>query len=243
MMKDIRLKKYGILLLGIGCFLLSGCGKQTRTIADVQKNGTLKVGVGVNTEYSEKQRYLSPEEQKLVDSLCEKLSVAAEYTFCQPRELELALAGGDADLAIGGLRKSEWKERQDIWCSEVYEQNFLFSVTRRGDYISSVKALSGQNVGVSEQIGEIELQQLYLADDITLVPYKTADKAEQDLKTNVISAYVCFQKQAEGLAEDSGLQIQDLTNTTPEARVILVKAGSDELAAQINSLIQEKKLE
>lgn len=242
-MRENGLKKYIPLLLCISCLFLSGCGKSERSIADVQKSGAVKVGVAVNEEYPEKQRYLSAEEQNLIDRFCQAVSVTAEYAFYQPQELEKVLADGKADLAIGALTKSEWKDREEIWNSEVYEQKFLFTITRRGDYLSSVKSLSGKNVGVSERIGEMEMQQFYVADDITLVPYGTLEHAQQDLKKNVISAYICFQDQAEESAEDKELQIQDLANTTPEARVVLVKAGNDEILTQINSLIQEIRQE
>lgn len=234
-------KRYGILLFGTACVFLSGCAKPERTVTDIHKSGVIRVGVGVNTEYPEKQRYLSAAEQELTDRLCEADSVTAEYVFYQPVALEGALADGKADIGMGALKKSEWKDRKGIRCSDEYEQKFLFSVTPRGDYKSSVKALANQNIGVSAQIGEVEKQQIYQADGITLVSYDTVNNAARDLKINVISSYICFQNQAEELEKDRDLQIQDLAATMPETRVVLVKAENKELLSQVNGLIQEIK--
>lgn len=233
--------RYLMLLIGLTLAVLTGCSSKTATVNDVKESGIIKVGVCKNSIYTEESNYLSETEQALIEKICKELESEPEYYVFGAEELEEKLASDEIDAAIGTLSGEYWYGNKKLGISEVYERKFLFVVTVRGDYSSTIKALSDRNAGVLSQVSEGSKQQMYQADHVTLVMYDSAEDAAEDLKTNVISAFLCYQEQAEMLALDEAFQIQDLRGVTQEEYCVLTRAGREDLLAVINEAIRESE--
>lgn len=234
-----RRKKYLIFLVGCVLLLLTGCSSKSAKIEALKESGVIKIGVHKNSAYTRESNYLSSIEQDLIKQICTKLEIDAEFYFYDMHELEEFLTDGEVDVAIGNLVIEDWYRNKSVVLSEPYDNCFLYLVTRRGDYSSNIKALSERNAGVLEQVSEGSKQQLYQADNVTLVMYSSSEKAADDLKSNVISAFVCYQEQAEIFASDEQFQVQDLRGVSQEEFTILTKVGREDLLAVINEVIQE----
>lgn len=233
--------KHRMLLAVFILLLLTGCSSKTSAVNTIRERGVIKIGVRKNSVYTEEPNGLSSVEQELIEQICGKLEIEPEYSFYSMNELEKCLDAGEIDAAVGMLSKEDWSGNKAAEVSETYDQKFLYVVTGRGDYSSSIKALSDRNAGVFDQISEGAKQQLYQADHVTLVMYSSAGEAAEDLKTNVISAFICYQEQAETLVSDVQLQVQDLRGISQEEYGVVTKAGQSDLMAVINEVIQESE--
>ena len=226
----------GILLAVTGC---SG-GKQEDRVKMIQNAGVLKVAI-VDTD----SRYTSLDgqtpvgvEPELVTTIAGALGVTPEYQVVSKDEAMQAVSGGLADMAIGRINGSS-RLTADYQLSTSYGKGFFYAVTKKGDYTLTVGAFEDSNVGVDRGLDEDSRTQLYRASGVTVNEYGSAEAAAADIKDGRIRAYICYEDQAKELLEDSGLQVQNVTNLKPEEFVILTGKGDATLANGINVLVRQ----
>lgn len=232
----------GALGICLGVMLgVSGCsGSKTDVVEAIRQTGTLRVAL-VNTDSGftsldgEKPVGAEPE---LAAFIAENLGVTAEFQVCSREEALEALAGNQADIALGCFVRSG-AFAQDYRLSAVYGKGFCYVVTKRGDYVGTIGGLKQRNVGVDRNLSESARGLLYSAEEISLTDFSDSKAAAGALKEDVIQAYVCYEGQAKELLENEELQVQNLMNLNPEEYVIVAPAGSADLVSGIDVLIRQ----
>lgn len=234
---DVR--KMQSVLLAAGVLLaLSGCsGKKDDKVSEIQNAGVFHVAI-VNTDsaytYFEGETALGLEPD-IAEAIAQALGVPAQYQVMNRREALNAVAEGWADIAVGCIDASE-SVRSDYSTSATYGKGVLYAVTKKDDFVMSVGALENSLVGAASLLNDaarLKISQTGAA----VQDYTETQTAADDIRSGRIRAYICYEAQAEALAEDSELQVQNIMNLDAEEYAVISSKDSKTLASGINTIV------
>ncbi len=221
--------------------LVPGCGKKKEdSVAAIRAAGVLRVAL-VNTDSSFTHMEggtPAGQEPELVEYIAQALGVEAEYKVCDRQGALSAVTAGEADVALGCIDGSGSLSGEYL-LSGSYGRGYLYAVTKRGDFVLTIGALADSALGVEAALEEGTVTQLYGAENVTVSDYSQASQAAQAIQSGEIRAYICGQKQAEELLEETGLQVQNVENLEPEEYVIVAEKSDQTLVSGINTLIRQ----
>lgn len=226
-----------ILLLAVA----AGCGKKKANEIDrIREAGTLQVAI-VDT----KSRFTQVEggtptglEPDLSNYIADAIGVEAKFQVCSRKEALEAVSAGTADIALGCI-SSLGSLSEDYQLTTPYGKGNLYAVSRAGDYILTVGALSNSILGIDRNLDEGTRTKLYQAENIQILDYGSAKEGEAALLDEEIRVYICYEEQAKLLLEQPDLQVQNITNLDPEEFVIVTGKSCQTLANGMNTLIRQ----
>lgn len=232
-------KMQSALFMAAALLALSGCsGKKDDKVSEIQKVGVFRVAI-VNTD-SAYTRFDGETavgiEPDIAETIAQALGVSAEYQVMNRKEALNAVAEGQADIALGCIDASE-SVRSDYSTSAAYGKGVLYAVTKKDDFIMSVGALENSSVGVASLLNDAARLKISQEGGVTVQDYMETQTAADDIRSGRIRAYICYEAQAEVLAEDSGLQVQNIMNLDAEEYAVISSKDSKTLAGGINTIV------
>ncbi len=242
MIEDMRgVKRRLAIGVAVVMAVLAGCsGGKKDVVEAIRQAGILRVALvdsdnGFTALEGETPKGVEPE---LVNFIGQNLGVSVRFQVCEKEAALAAVENGEADIALGCISQSGALSERFL-LTGVYGKGYCYVVTKKGDFVGTVGSLKNRAVGVDRNLDEVTKGALYSAEGISLMDMADVRKAEDELKGDIIQAYVCYEKQAKKLLAKEELQVQNLMNLEPEEYVIVAPNGSKELVDGMNVLIRQ----
>lgn len=233
-----------ILLAAAILMLLSGCNSSgPNTLSAVWTAKVLKVAVLSDappySQYDAASDSYAGSDIQFVEFLASKLEAAVEYVACEDKsELLAAVTGGTAHMALGRLLDTEC-QTDKVSISASVQNGYVYVVTPRGKYMSTLGAFEGKTIGASAALSDTVSIQLHGIPSVLVQPYPDITNIEQNLLNKTIEAYVCYENQALALTRSEALQAEVLSNATIERYVIAFPKGDTTMSEYLNETITE----
>lgn len=220
--------------------LLTACsGGGAGTLSAVQKAGTVRIGIlpdapGYSAPNAE-GAYVGAE-VSLAKELAAAWGVQLQIFPVEPDMMDDYIVAEQLDLAIGRLANSS-SLQYNVGTSIAYDSGMLYVVSRRGDYRTTKGSLENSNVGVSAGISDSYRVEIGSVAGITMTDVDSAASAADLLKSEQLSAYLCYESDALELLGDSALQIETISNVSPEEYVVIFNKTASDMKAGLDGII------
>ena len=238
------LKKFTIACMtALTVFTITACGKgQTDTsVSDIVARGTFRVAI---PEYDTSLLYYDAEagafrgtEAEIIDVISVSLGVPVEYVEVPRGELLLAVANGNADMAIGYIDQNS-SSLQNYGKTISYGGENLYVVSPKGVYVGSLTVFKDNKVGVSNLIDSNAYGSVYNCGAAEVLIYDNSQSVISALVNDEIEGYICYQSEAEYLISSGEFQVQSCADLDREEFVIATLASNTELISGSNNLIK-----
>jgi len=220
--------------------LLTACsGGGAGTLKAVQKAGTVRVGI-----LQDAPGYSAPNAEGAYVGA--EVSIAKELASAWGVELQVFLVEADMmddyilaeqlDLAIGRLANSS-SLQYSVGTSISYDSGMLYVVSRRGDYRTTKGALENSTVGLASGLSDSYRVEIGSVAGITATDVESAAGAAELLKSEQLSAYLCYEDDALELLEDKALQVETIANVSPEEYVLIFNKTASDMKAGVDQVI------
>lgn len=230
----------GILAAMMLVVMMTGCIKiEKDTTKEIIKSGVLRVAVSDEAGglIEKTDGGYTGAEADLVHAAAAKLGVTVQYESVESRASALSLLEqGKADLAIGSI--SEHHVGGNFAASEVYAEQAIYVVTKRGVFANSVKAYQDSTVGIADALYRNRLDAFSTFSMSQLKPMDDSASIIGELNAEMIAAYYCCQKEAIELLEKTDLlQVQNVVDAEPDPLVMVTIPENQELLNTMNEVI------
>ena len=237
-------KKYALLLAVIMMLsLLSGCGKKGTTLKDVQKAGELVVATSPDFppfEELQSDGSVVGIEIDLLNIICEKLGVALKIEQMDFDSVLPGVQAGKFHLGASGISVTEERQKNVLF-TDPYCLAAQAIVVTADSPITCKADLEGKTVSV--QTGTTA-ESFCMANGYTVNSYAANSDAQTALTTGKVDAWVIDDLTAADMVavynESNGEQLVILGDAmTTEPYAVAFSFGSEELVAEINSILKE----
>ncbi|MBR6344110.1 MAG: transporter substrate-binding domain-containing protein [Lachnospiraceae bacterium] len=224
-------------------FIVAGCGNaQTDTsVTDIIARGSFRVAI---PDYDTSLLYYDTEagafrgtEAEIIDVIASSLGVPVQYVEVPKAELMLAVANGNADVAIGYIDQNS-SSLQNYGKTLSYGGENLYVVSPRGVYVGSLTVFKDNKVGVSNLIDQNAYGPVYNCGAAEVLIYDNSQSVIAALSNDEIEGYVCYQSEAQYLISTGDFQVQSCVDLEREEFVIGTLASNTELISGSNNLIK-----
>lgn len=229
-----------IAALAAACMLLlSACsGGGAGTLRAVQDSGKLRVGVLQNAP-----GYSAPNadgaydgaEISLIKAFADEWGVQIELYPVEAEAMSAHIQANQLDLALGRLADSS-SLQYNVGTSVSYDSGMLYVVSRRGDYRTTKGSLENSAVAVCPELSDSYRVELGAVAGIAISDADGAAAAGL-LKDGQISAYLCYEDEALALLEDTALQVETVSNVSPEQYVVIFNKNAGDMKGAVDTLI------
>ena len=230
-----------VLLLG-GCLLLAGCGKKSsssggQTVKAISAAGNLTVAVYDIGTGDTAQDAVSGRFTRIAEQVGTYLKVPVTYqTVDTAADAAAMVAGENAAMAIGRISGSDYSScgQTEICCTE-----YVYVVTRRGDYSDSRAAFENRNLAVSEKLPADALYSLY-GDSQIRITELAYSAVQQQLEGRQLDGYLCTEEEAKTfLSYGNEVQVQQFLDPSMLSYRILVPEDDASFLSAVNTVIAE----
>ena len=231
-----------IIIVFISCFIiyiLSAC-QHNSLMQNLNDRNELMIAI---SGYNEEDFYYT-EEKKIIDLLANSIDVDVKVRFFSDSDEALSqLKEKKIDIAIGNFSQSTVLE-QEYDLSFVYDNKFLYCVTKNPNYLGSIEYIDISKTFASQAIPNDKvyalldtLEGVVLEDDsVTQVVEALNDK--DVIKEN----YVCYRDKAIRVASiGNDIYIHKITDVEPINLVVVINKNKSGLIELVNKMIIEYK--
>ena len=149
-LQAVRATRAAVLAISIAMLAMSGSPANALTIAEIQKRGTLAVGLSdVSPPYATKNEKMEHVglEVDLAEMIAKALGVKLKVVIVTAANRVACLLTDCADILIYGLTITPERATQ-VWFSQPYAVNASGIIAAKGTAIASLDDLAGKRVGV-----------------------------------------------------------------------------------------------
>lgn len=241
------MKKMLILLVGL-LVAVVGCSKQGILLEDIEKHGTLLIGVSGDYPPFEFYKMIDGKEVlvgfdiMLGEKIAEELGVEVEFKNMDFNALVGALQARQVDMVISGMSPTEERMEQIDFTDIYYCGSSNVALIREDevDKYSTVEDLKGTKIGT--QLASIQTP---IAESLTMnvKELQTTQSLLLELSNGNIDAVILGKDIADRYAQEfEGVIISSIVlENTEEGMAVGLPKGSDELITKINEIISDLK--
>lgn len=231
-----------MLLAAVIITLLCGCSaKEGGTLmSQISEEKLIKVAVSKD-DYpysyakSETDEY-DGIEVRVAKEIAESLGVDIELVPVERQNLLSAINDGSAHIALGRLPDTMVSE-YDAALSVSYLSGNVYTVTKRGNVLSTVGALDGKAVICSNKLSSLTINAISDASDAEIYGNDGSVDITEGLKNDLFDAYICYDDEAVSYMRDEAVQAQVITNVERENYVIVMLKNNEKLMEKINKTL------
>ena len=240
-MKKNMMRLAGILSVSVIAAMMAGCGNKGEQSATESAIADGVVRVGIVNGQDEFAAYDGQKftgiEPEILEQAAAGLGVTLEYQEVSgAEELLKLLDEGIIEVAAGRLTDDELYADSHIF-SRNYAGSGLYLVTKEGYYTDNFAGFHDVSVGVSSLIPASDIRQIAHLSDLQQTAYSDMKQAASDLKSDVVKALLCTEREALSLLEDGGVQALELYQGPKLETVFYMSAGQTDLEAGIDQAI------
>lgn len=236
-------KALSLILTGILCLSVAGCGTASDTKQDPTQPNRAKLVMATNASFPPYEYY---ENEKIVgidaevaELIAEKLDMDLEIKDMEFGSIIGAVQTGTVDMGMAGMTVTE-ERLVTVDFSDTYAQAVQVVIVKDGSEVKSIDDLAGKKIGVQENTtGDI-----YASDDFgddAVKRYSKGNDAVAALTAGVVDAVIIDNEPAKSfVAANEGLVILETSYATEEY-AIAVSKDNTELKDKINTALQELK--
>ena len=213
-----------------------GCGQQGISIEDIEKEGTLLVGLSGDYPPFEFYKMIDGKETlvgfdvMLAEKIAEELGVEVEFKNMDFNSLIGALQSGQVDMVISGMSPNETRLKQ-VDFSDFYYTGENAVLVREDDVAKYQTESDLKDIKIGTQLGSIQTP---IAESFTssVKELATTQSIVLELSNGNVDAVI--------LGKDI-VVVSDVTISSEEAMAVALPKGSDELTAKVNEVIAKLK--
>lgn len=158
--KIVSLLLCALLVMGVfgGCAKEKEAGEYATSLADIQKNGELIIGLDDSFApmgFLEADGTLVGFDIDLAEAVCEKLGVKATFQSIDWSAKEMELATGKIDCIWNGMSITPERE-EGMSLSQAYLNNRIIVMTNEGVTVATKEDLVNYNIGIQEGSAALE---------------------------------------------------------------------------------------
>lgn len=223
-----------------------GCGQQGISIEDIEKEGTLLVGLSGDYPPFEFYKMIDGEETlvgfdvMLAEKIAEELGVEVEFKNMDFNSLIGALQSGQVDMVISGMSPNETRLKQ-VDFSDFYYTGENAVLVREDDVAKYQTESDLKDIKIGTQLGSIQTP---IAESFTssVKELATTQSIVLELSNGNVDAVILGKDIADRYAEEfDNVVVSDVTISSEEAMAVALPKGSDELTAKVNEVIAKLK--
>ena len=219
-----------------------GCGQQGISIEDIEKEGTLLVGLSGDYPPFEFYKMIDGKETlvgfdvMLAEKIAEELGVEVEFKNMDFNSLIGALQSGQVDMVISGMSPNETRLKQ-VDFSDFYYTGENAVLVREDDVAKYQTESDLKDIKIGTQLGSIQTP---IAESFTssVKELSTTQSIVLELSNGNVDAVILGKDIADRYAEEfDNVVVSDVTISSEEAMAVALPKGSDELTAKVNEVI------
>ena len=221
-----------------------GCGQQGISIEDIEKEGTLLVGLSGDYPPFEFYKMIDGKETlvgfdvMLAEKIAEELGVEVEFKNMDFNSLIGALQSGQVDMVISGMSPNETRLKQ-VDFSDFYYTGENAVLVREDDVAKYQTESDLKDIKIGTQLGSIQTP---IAESFTSSVKELATTQSIVLELRNVDAVILGKDIADRYAEEfDNVVVSDVTISSEEAMAVALPKGSDELTAKVNEVIAKLK--
>ena len=223
-----------------------GCGQQGISIEDIEKEGTLLVGLSGDYPPFEFYKMIDGKEilvgfdVMLAEKIAEELGVEVEFKNMDFNSLIGALQSGQVDMVISGMSPNETRLKQ-VDFSDFYYTGENAVLVREDDVAKYQTESDLKDIKIGTQLGSIQTP---IAESFTssVKELSTTQSIVLELSNGNVDAVILGKDIADRYAEEfDNVVVSDVTISSEEAMAVALPKGSDELTAKVNEVIAKLK--
>ena len=223
-----------------------GCGQQGISIEDIEKEGTLLVGLSGDYPPFEFYNMIDGKETlvgfdvMLAEKIAEELGVEVEFKNMDFNSLIGALQSGQVDMVISGMSPNETRLKQ-VDFSDFYYTGENAVLVREDDVAKYQTESDLKDIKIGTQLGSIQTP---IAESFTssVKELATTQSIVLELSNGNVDAVILGKDIADRYAEEfDNVVVSDVTISSEEAMAVALPKGSDELTAKVNEVIAKLK--
>ena len=223
-----------------------GCGQQGISIEDIEKEGTLLVGLSGDYPPFELYKMIDGKETlvgfdvMLAEKIAEELGVEVEFKNMDFNSLIGALQSGQVDMVISGMSPNETRLKQ-VDFSDFYYTGENAVLVREDDVAKYQTESDLKDIKIGTQLGSIQTP---IAESFTssVKELSTTQSIVLELSNGNVDAVILGKDIADRYAEEfDNVVVSDVTISSEEAMAVALPKGSDELTAKVNEVIAKLK--
>ena len=223
-----------------------GCGQQGISIEDIEKEGTLLVGLSGDYPPFELYKMIDGKETlvgfdvMLAEKIAEELGVEVEFKNMDFNSLIGALQSGQVDMVISGMSPNETRLKQ-VDFSDFYYTGENAVLVREDDVAKYQTESDLKDIKIGTQLGSIQTP---IAESFTssVKELATTQSIVLELSNGNVDAVILGKDIADRYAEEfDNVVVSDVTISSEEAMAVALPKGSDELTAKVNEVIAKLK--
>ena len=224
-----------------------GCGQQGISIEDIEKEGTLLVGLSGDYPPFEFYKMIDGKETlvgfdvMLAEKIAEELGVEVEFKNMDFNSLIGALQSGQVDMVISGMSPNETRLKQ-VDFSDFYYTGENAVLVREDDVAKYQTESDLKDIKIGTQLGRIQTPNcrvIYIK--CQRISYDSINWLKK-LSNGNVDAVILGKDIADRYAEEfDNVVVSDVTISSEEAMAVALPKGSDELTAKVNEVIAKLK--
>lgn len=223
-----------------------GCGQQGITVKDIQKEGTLLVGLSGDYPPFEFYKMIDGKETlvgfdvMLAEKIAEELGVKAEFKNMDFGGLIGALQSGQVDMVISGMSPNEERLKQ-VDFSDFYYTGENAVLVREEDASKYKTEADLKDIKIGTQLGSIQTP---IAQSFTsnVKELAATQSVILELSNGNVDAVIVGKEIADRYASEfDNVVVSDITVGSEEVMAVAIPKGSDELVAKVNETIASLK--
>lgn len=233
-------------MLIVSATLLGGCNKNPEDVllAQITSENVVKIAVSADdAPYSYKKSSNSDEydgiEVKIAAQLAKGLGAEMEVVPVERENLLQTLADGRAQLALGRLPTTLTEHNANVDASVTYLSGNIYTVTKRGNTVSTRGAMEGKVILCSEEMTTDTMYRFGDISNATVLQNDGSVDVESYLVEGLLDVYVCYKNEAELMASNDLLQAQVATNIAAENYAVFTLKDNGKLLKAVNEMVAE----
>ena len=223
-----------------------GCGQQGISIEDIEKEGTLLVGLSGDYPPFEFYKMIDGKETlvgfdvMLAEKIAEELGVEVEFKNMDFNSLIGALQSGQVDMVISGMSPNETRLKQ-VDFSDFYYTGENAVLVREDDVAKYQTESDLKDIKIGTQLGSIQTP---IAESFTssVKELATTQSIVLELSNGNLDAVIVGKEIANRYAEQfENVEVADLKVSSEEYMAVAMPKGSTDLVEKVNEVIASLK--
>lgn len=219
-----------------------GCGQQGISIEDIEKEGTLLVGLSGDYPPFEFYKMMNGKETlvgfdvMLAEKIAEELGVEVEFKNMDFNSLIGALQSGQVDMVISGMSPNEQRLKQ-VDFSDFYYTGGNAVLVREEDADKYQTDADLKDIKIGTQLGSIQTP---IAEEYTsnIKELTSTQAIVLELSNGNVDAVMIGKDIADRYAKEfDNVIVSNITIAANEGMAVALPKGSDELTAKVNEVI------